>query len=116
MTKQEWNKLSYGEKAWKLNLIIAYMNDEEAYYSGWLYIWPDGESYAECLLDFAEKSSYQDLEKSFKYHYSRKSSHKAGLFSSKGVPQEVVEVAHFWDKKLGLEPITVLELKKANTL
>ena len=109
MTKEQWNALSNGEKAWKLGLVMQYMNDEEAYYSGWLYIWPDGETYQECLGDFEDEESYLDLERSFKDHYSDKEAHKAGLYSSRGVPTEVVEVAHLWDEILGLKPIVVLE-------
>ena len=109
MTNQEWNKLGNGEKAWKLGLVMQYMNDEDAYYSGWLYVWPDGETYRECLDDFDEDESYQDLERSFINHYSDKECHEGGLYSNKGVPSEVVDIAHYWDKRLGLDPIVVLK-------
>ena len=109
MTKETWNALSNGEKAWKLGLVMQYMNDEEAYYSGWLYVWPDGETYQDCLYDFEDGESYEELERSFKAHYGDPDSHEAGLYSHRGVPVEVVEVAHYWDEQLGLEPITVVE-------
>lgn len=108
MTQQDWDKLTPGEKAWKLGLVMSYMNDEEAYYSsGWLYIWPDGETYRACLDDFEEEEWYQDLENSFKRIYSDKEYHEGGLYSHKGVPTEVREIANFWDSKLGLTPIKI---------
>ena len=110
MTEQEWNRLTRGEKAWKLGLIMMYMNNEEAYYSsGWLYIWPDGEDYQGCLVDFEDEELYQDLERSFRAHYSDKEYHADGLYSHRGVPTEVVDVAHFGDKKLGLTPIEIVK-------
>lgn len=109
MTKQEWENLENYKKAWKLYLIIRYMNDESAYYSGWLYIWPDGETYEQCMNDFESDEAYQDLERSFKAHYSDEEIHEAGLYSCKGVPQEVIEAAHYWDKELGLPPIEVVK-------
>lgn len=109
MTKEDWDRLPNGEKAWKLGLVMQYMNDEEAYYSGWLYIWPDGESYSACLEDFRDDESYADLEESFKHHYSDPEAHEAGLYSCRGVPTEVVDVARFWDKELGLPEIEVIK-------
>ena len=110
MNKQEWNRLTNGEKAWKLGLIMRYMNDESAYYeSGWLYIWPDGETYDACLDDFADEENYKDLEESFRAHYSDEESHDAGLYSHRGVPTEVVDAAHFWDEQLGLSPIKIIK-------
>lgn len=108
MKKKQWDRLEYYLKAWRLAQIMMYMNDEEAYYSGWLYIWPDGETYEECKTDFNDKESYQELLESFKFHYSEKEAHKAGLYSSRGVPKQVVEDAHMWDKELGLDPIEVV--------
>ena len=109
MNKTQWNNLSFGEKAWKLGLVMQYMNDEEAYYSGWLYIWPDGETYQDCLYDFEDEENYKDLERSFIAHYSDKEAHNAGLYSCRGVPNEVIEVAHFWDDQLGLKRIEVVK-------
>lgn len=109
MNKEQWNNLKNYDKAWRLNQIIMYLNDEEAYYSGWLYIWPDGETYEDCKYDFEEDDSYKDLEESFKYHYSRKSTHNGGLYSSRGVPEQVIEDAHMWDEILGLKPIEVVK-------
>ena len=82
MTNEEWNKLTNGEKAWKLGMIMMYMNNEDAYYSsGWLYIWPDGERYEECMSDFENEESYKELEESFIRHYGYKEYHDAGLYS-----------------------------------
>ena len=109
MTKQEWEKLPYDERAWRLNLIISHFNHEGAYYGGWLYIWPDGESREQCKYDFEDEANYRELEESFKRHFSYKAYHKAGLFASKGTPQQVIDDAHFWDEQLGLEPIHVIK-------
>lgn len=109
MNQKQWDKLTYGEKAWKLGLIMQYMNDESAYYSGWLYIWPDGESYSACLDDFRDEESYKELEQSFINHYSDEESHDGGLYSCKGIPTEVIEAAHFWDKKLKLPKIKIIK-------
>lgn len=111
MTKQDGERLSFGERAWKLGLIMQYMNNEEAYYgSGWLYIWPDGESYPMCLEDFRDEEFYKELEESFIRHYSDKEYHGDGLFASKGVPIEVLDVAHYWDEVLGLPPIEEIKI------
>lgn len=110
MTKEKWEMLTNGEKAWMLNQIISTMNNEEAYYDGWLYIWPDGESYEQCLEDFADEENYKDLERAFASRYSYEEYHEAGLFRSKGVPEEIIKAAYFWDAKLGLKPIQVLQL------
>lgn len=109
MNQEQWDKLPNYDKAWRLNQIISHMNDEESYYSGWLYIWPDGETYEECKNDFEDDESYKDLEESFKFHYGDKEGHKAGLYSCRGIPEQIVEDAHFWDEKLGLEPIEVIK-------
>ena len=109
MNKEEWEELEYYERAWKLGLIMKYMNDEEAYYSGWLYIWPDGETWEQCVEDFGSEESYKELERSFKAHYSEPESHEAGLYSHRGVPKSVVRDAHYWDEVLGLPPIEVVK-------
>lgn len=109
MTKQEWDNLDYYDRAWRLSMIMRYMNDEEAYYSGWLYIWPDGETYEECMDDFNDEESYKELEDSFICHYSDKESHEGGLYSCRGVPKAVIIDAHMRDEVLGLKPIEVIE-------
>jgi hypothetical protein len=112
MTQQQWKALPNGEKAWRLNLIMGSLNDEEAYYSGWLYIWPDGESYEDCLDDFGSDEDYNDLEQSFKRYYSDEEIHDSGLYFGEGISKEVIdkiiEDAHFWDETLGLPKIEVL--------
>ena len=98
MTK---DAIPYGVWAWKLNEIIAGMNNEEAYYeSGWLYIWPDGETKQDANEDFGDKESYQELENLFVKVY--KAYHRDGLYN---VTPDVLDYAHKWDKKLGLAEI-----------
>ena len=95
-SSEEW-----GKKAWLLGKVMQAMNDEEAYYdSGWLYIWPDGEDYENCLADFEDEEDYKDLEKSFKRIY--KAYHEGGLFNADA---ETEAEAHRWDNELCLEPI-----------
>ena len=61
-TDSKKKKIPYGVLAWKLNEIIACMNNEEAYYeSGWLYIWPDGETKRDANEDFGDKESYKEF-------------------------------------------------------
>lgn len=93
---------SYSEKAWMLNRIIEAINDEEAYYGSWLYVWPDGETKEDCENDFGDEESYKDLESLFIRKY--KTYHDSGLFTNE---DDVIEAAHEWDKKLGLEEIEV---------
>ena len=110
MTKEDWNDLEYFERAWKLGMIMKYMNNEEAYYgSGWLYIWPDGETWEQCYDDFNTEEAYQELEDSFKRHYGDEEYHGDGLYSHRGVPKSVIKDAHFWDKELGLKPIEIIK-------
>lgn len=109
----EEENVNYGHKAWVLNEIISSMNNEGAYYeSGWLYIWPDGETEEECDDDFGDYDSFKDLEDEFisiyKYHDDEDEEsnyHDDGLYNP---TREAVEIAHEYDKKLGLEPIQVL--------
>lgn len=119
---------NYGHKAWVLNQIISSMNDETAYYdTEWLYIWPDGETEKECDDDFGDEESFKDLEDTFISIYTYNSAveefgegadkdpkcleeceynfHRDGLYNP---TKEAVELAHEYDKKLGLEPIKVL--------
>ncbi len=103
-------EINYGDMAWKLNKIIMGMNNEGAYYeSGWLYIWPDGETYDECLEDFGTEESFKELEDLFISIYSyhddndeENNYHDDGLYN---VEPETVALAHEYDKKLRLEPI-----------
>lgn len=110
MIKTEWDKLSNHDKAWRLNQIMESMNDEEAYYSGWLYIWPDGETYQECCLDFENPEDYLELEASFKAYYSDPEIHEGGLYCQNGIDPRIVEDAHMWDNILGLSSIKVMKL------
>ena len=109
MSEEDWNDLSNGEKAWMLGQIMIHMNDEEAYYSGWLYIWLDGETWEQCMDDFNSDEAYQELEDSFIGHYSDEEAHDAGLYSHKDILKSIIKAAHYWDKRLGLEPIVVLK-------
>jgi len=103
--KEEARKIPYGVLAWQLNEIISGMNNEEAYYGSWLYIWPDGEDRQGAIEDFETKEDYQDLEDLFVKLY--KAYHDDGLYN---VSDKVLARAHQWDKKLGLEPI--VDVKK----
>lgn len=108
MTKTEWDELPYHKRAWLLGQIMFYMNNEEAYYGGWLYMWPDGETEDQCKDDFGDRESYEELEEVFVGYYSDKEYHADGLYSFKSVPSDVVKAAHMWDEFLGLEPIEIL--------
>jgi hypothetical protein len=95
-------RAAQGKKAWEMGQIIAKMNNEEAYYSsGWLYTWPDGETYADCLADFGEDDeSYADLEAEFKRVYTEY--HDDGLYKA---PNAILLAARAYDKEFGLPPI-----------
>lgn len=94
----ELNK--YAQEAWLMNKVMSSMNNEEAYYSGWLYIWPDGETKEECAYDFGDKESFDELKDSFILHY--KDCHEDGLYDADA---ETLEYAHKMDSLLGLRPI-----------
>lgn len=102
--------IPYGVFAWKLNEIISSMNDEGAYYdSEWLYIWPDGETKQEAIEDFSDKEAYVELEETFEsvYRYY----HEGGLYTA---DPEIIELAHKYDEKYGLDPIDVISPVKGN--
>ncbi len=116
----EKEDINYGHKAWVLNQIISSMNDETAYYdTEWLYLWPDGETEKECDDDFGDEESFKELEDTFISIYKYNSAdedgttpeeaeynfHRDGLYNP---TKEAIELAHEYDKKLGLEPIKVL--------
>ena len=116
----EKETINYGHKAWVLNQIISSMNDETAYFdTEWLYVWPDGETEKECDDDFGDEESFKELEDTFISIYKYNSAdeegcdpedaeynfHRDGLYNP---TKEAVQVAHEYDKKLGLEPIKVL--------
>lgn len=109
MSEEDWNDLSNGEKAWMLGQIMLKMNDEGAYYSSWLYIWPDGETWEACMDDFESDEAYQELECSFIDHYSDEEAHDAGLYFYNNIQKSIIKAAHYWDKRLGLKPIVVLK-------
>lgn len=95
---------SLAEEAWMMNRVISSMNNEEAYYGSWLYIWPDGESREECAYDFGDHESFDELQETFLRIY--KHYHADGLYAA---APEVVEYAHSIDGKLGLAKIENLE-------
>ena len=96
----EMTKLPYGLLAWKLGEIMMSMNNEEAYYGGWLYIWPDGETKEECMVDFGDKESFYELWEYFEKYYTRY--HDDGLYTE---DDNIVNSAHRIDASLGLKPI-----------
>ena len=65
---KNFNKMSRGEQAYAMNEAIASLNDERAYYSGWLSIWPDGETLEQAKEDFDECSDedWDDFVRLFK--------------------------------------------------
>lgn len=90
----------YAHEAWMMNQVISSMNNEEAYYNSWLYVWPDGESREECEYDFGDKESFEDLKSEFISTY--KYYHDDGLYNA----DETTEAyAHKWDEILNLAPI-----------
>ena len=97
----------YGEMAYNLNEIISAMNNEEAYYGEWLYTWVDGSSLDDAFEYFGDEDSYNDLLELFKEIY--KEYHDDGLYTSS---QRIINMAHSWDKKLGLDEIEVFTPNK----
>lgn len=53
---KNFNKMSRGEQAYAMNEVISSLNDEEAYYSGWIKFWPDGETIEGAREDFDDYS------------------------------------------------------------
>ena len=96
----EMAKLPYHVLAWKLFEVAASMNDEEAYYNNFAYVWPDGETRDQCKKDFNDAESYNELKDCFERMY--KAYHKDGLYTNR---QDILDYAHKIDAKLGLEPI-----------
>lgn len=90
----------YAEEAWLMNQVISSMNNEEAYYGSWLYIWPDGETRKDCEYDFGNKEAFEELKEEFIDTY--KAYHSDGLYDA---TEEVLAYAHKWDKLLDLAPI-----------
>ena len=97
----------YAEEAWMMNRVISAMNNEEAYYSSWLYIWPDGETREDCAYDFGDADSLSDLEQTFNRIY--KHYHADGLYAAE---PDVLAYAHQTDSKLGLAKIENIEAVK----
>lgn len=98
--KEEASENKYAEEAWLMNQVISSMNNEEAYYGSWLYIWPDGETRKDCEYDFGNKEAFEELKEEFIDTY--KAYHSDGLYDA---TEEVLEYAHKWDKLLDLAPI-----------
>ena len=90
----------YAEEAWLMNQVISSMNNEEAYYGSWLYIWPDGETRKDCEYDFGNKEAFEELKEEFIDTY--RAYHSDGLYDA---TEEVLAYAHKWDKLLDLAPI-----------
>lgn len=88
------------EEAWMMNRVISCMNNEDAYYGSWLYLWPDGETREACAYDFGDHESFDELKDKFIRTY--KHYHADGLYDA---PADVVEYAHMMDSRLGLSKI-----------
>ncbi len=95
---EEW-----GKKAYLLNSIISSLNDEDAYYGEWLYVWPDGTKEENAKYYFETEADYNDLFKTFEKVY--KKYHDSGLITA---DENVISLAHDFDKKFGLKPIEIL--------
>lgn len=92
------------EDAWMMNRVISSMNNEEAYYGSWLYIWPDGETKEMCSYDFGDQESYDELRDTFLRTY--KFYHADGLYEA---DEDVLDYAHSIDRELHLAPIENLK-------
>ena len=104
-TLKEMIGLPYHVLCWKLYELMSSMNDENAYMH-FIYVWPDGETKEQCEQDFNTKSEYEELLDLAERIY--KGYHDDGLFiPNPEKEKEVIELAHEFDKKLGLEPITI---------
>ena len=105
----EGTNLPYGVLAWNLHQLICSLSDERAW-GTWISLFPDGETKEQCMVDFGDKGSYNELKELAEKLYKRH--HKYGLFTD---DEKVIELAHQFDKKLGLEPIDVISPKKLST-
>lgn len=95
---EEW-----GKKAYLLNEIISSLNDENAYYGEWIYIWPDGTEEEDAKYYFETETDYNDLFDTFERVYRRY--HDDGLVTT---DKNIISAAHEFDKKFGLKPIEIL--------
>ena len=101
-TLDESRDKPWGEMAYNLNEIISAMNNEEAYYGSWLYTWVDESTLDDAIEYFPDEESYNDLLELFKDTYIEY--HEDGLYTSS---RRIINMAHTWDKKLGLDEIEV---------
>ena len=95
---EEW-----GKKAYLLNEVISSLNDENAYYGEWIYVWPDGTREEDAKYYFETEADYNDLFDTFERVYRRY--HDDGLVTT---DKNIISVAHEFDKKFGLKPIEIL--------
>lgn len=101
----EGNKVNeYAEEAWMMGKVIESMNDEDAYFGSWLYIWPDGETREACEYDFGDREAFEELKEKFLKVY--KAYHSEGLYDA---TPDVLSYAHKTDGILGLRPIKNLK-------
>ena len=101
--------LPYGVLALNLAKIIRCMSNEDAYLRS-TYLFPDDcHTAKQACQDFPDRESYKEWEDGFKRIY--KDYHKDGLYI-KQADQKIADMAHEWDKKLGLEPIEIIYADK----
>lgn len=93
-------------EAWLMNKVVMGMNNEDAYYEDWIWLWPDGETREECEYDFSDDEAFNELKELFIDVY--KKYHSDDLYD---VDEETLEYAHKWDELLGLRPIKDLKIK-----
>lgn len=92
-------KISNAKQAWKMNQVILAMNNEDAYYgSGWLYVWPDGSDYSECLEYFSDDESFKELRTLYRDVF--KDYYKDGLYNPEKVGPDALEFANETLRKL----------------
>lgn len=95
---EEW-----GKKAYLLNEVISSLNDENAYYGEWIYVWPDGTREEDAKYYFETEADYNDLFDTFERVYRRY--HDDGIVTT---DKNIIFAAHEFDKKFGLKPIEIL--------
>lgn len=95
---EEW-----GKKAYLLNEVISSLNDENAYYGEWIYVWPDGTREEDAKYYFETEADYNDLFDTFERVYRRY--HDDGLVTTN---KNIISAAYEFDKKFGLKPIEIL--------
>lgn len=91
------------KEAWLMNKVVQSINDEEAYYGEWIYLWPDETAEEDVKYYFGDQESFDELRELFIDIYKRY--HADGLYDP---DKETIEYAAKQDKILGLKPIEII--------